>query len=319
MKLRPTGLGIRGALFFATVVLLFFATPYSNLFFLLTAFLAVLSVQAVSGCYRNLHGVTAELRSLQPAAAGSGHEIEILLHAGNRPRFGLRVVVHTAGGKHLVELPPIVRGDVLVTGRIGGLPRGVHDVKTLRVQSQHPFGMCRGEVACAAEAEAVAYPTPAPLRAGRDPWAGLGEGHLALASVGVEAVAYLREFRTGDRLRDVHWKASARRGVPVVKEREGEASAGLVIRIDRRLPRERFESALSQACAILLRASVQHRSVQLRSQGHQATYGDGHHPLPEALRWLAGAKTLPDDAPAVPPSTAGHLELPLAEWEGPRA
>lgn len=33
MKLRPTALGVRGALFFGTVVLLFSATPYSNLFF----------------------------------------------------------------------------------------------------------------------------------------------------------------------------------------------------------------------------------------------------------------------------------------------
>lgn len=319
MKLRPTGLGIRGALFFATVVLLFFATPYSNLFFLLTAFLAVLCAQAVSGCYRNLRGVTAELRSLQPAAAGSGHDVEILVHAGNRPRFGLRILVHTASGKHLVEMPPIVRGDVVVKGRLGGLPRGVHDVRTLRMQSMHPFGMCRGEVTCAAAAEAVAYPAPATLRAGRDPWAGLGEGHLALASVGVEAVAHLREFRSGDRLRDVHWKASARRGMPVVKEREGEASAGLEVRIDRRMPLERLESALSQACAILLRASVQHRSVQLRSQGHHATYGDGHHPLPEALRWLAGAQSLPAEAPSLPPAAAGSLELPLAEWEAPRA
>ena len=95
--------------------------------------------------------------------------------------------------------------------------------------------------------------------------------------------------------------------------------SGLEIRIDRRLPGDRLESALSQASAILLRAAIQHRSVMLRSQGHAATYGDGHHPLAEAFRWLAAAQALPEDAAALPPGGTGALDLPLAELEATRA
>jgi uncharacterized protein (DUF58 family) len=319
MKLRPTALGVRGALFFGTVVLLFSATPYSNLFFLLIAFLASLGSIGIVGCLSNMRGVTAELLAVKSAPAGGDHDIEILVHGGNRTRFGLRIELSTTAGTQVIHAPPVIRGDLQLRGVIRGLARGLHRVSVLRIKSNHPFGICQAQAACAADNEIVAYPPPATLPDNRQIHGGLGLGANAAATSELDSVASLRDFRTGDRLSDVHWKAFARRGRLTVVEREGHGSAGIQLQIDRRMAVARFDEALGQAAAFVMRTAAMHQTVQIRSQGHNIIYGAGHIPICEALRWLAAAAPLPSDG-AVPQHASPHaLHLPIAQSEAAHA
>jgi uncharacterized protein (DUF58 family) len=310
MQLRATALGAKGALFFAAVVLLFFATPYSNLFFLLTAFLAVLGVLGVLGCGANVRGIGVELQALAAAPATAGHDVAVALRTGRRARFALRVGLVTEHGVLPVDALQVARGDVAARGRLPGLPRGVHEVRAVAVESSHPFGLCRARRQVPAAASIVAYPVPAQLREGREVRQWLGDADAAPAAApGTDAVAGLREFRVGDALRDVHWKATARRSAPIVREREAEHREGIELVLDRRAPEAAFERALSLCTAVVLRAAEQQRCVHLRSQGHGAVYGPGHRPPAEALRWLAAAAPLPAAAAPPPPAGPGAVQL----------
>ena len=54
---RLTRLGWKGLIFYAVIQLAFFASAYSNLFFLLVAFLTLLGLLRVYWTARNLRGV----------------------------------------------------------------------------------------------------------------------------------------------------------------------------------------------------------------------------------------------------------------------
>nr|HMQ23492.1 DUF58 domain-containing protein [Planctomycetota bacterium] len=125
------------------------------------------------------------------------------------------------------------------------------------------------------------------------------------------APAGLREFRDGDELRHVDWRASARRPALVVREWESDAIHGIEVSLDRRAKPEQLEEALSLATALLFLARDDKESFALSSQGLDGRYGLGHASYDDALRWLAACTALPSDAMAPPPVARDVLRLPL--------
>jgi uncharacterized protein (DUF58 family) len=114
----------------------------------------------------------------------------------------------------------------------------------------------------------------------------------------------VREFRSGDPLRHVHWKTTARRGELVVKEFERETGTPLVVLVDNRSGNGSREecSALLDAEARLA-ASVVHYA---HYAGHPVTLASyrGESPelydipsFPAALKWLAALE--PDGGPGL--------------------
>jgi uncharacterized protein (DUF58 family) len=104
----------------------------------------------------------------------------------------------------------------------------------------------------------------------------------------------------------MHWKATARRGTAVVKEREPDADQALLVVLDRRVAPAALEVALAQVCERVLSARDQGRNLRLCSQG----FDSGPAPRTESLlRWLATAAPLPGTDPA-PPKLPGALQLP---------
>jgi uncharacterized protein (DUF58 family) len=315
MTLRPTALGLKGIVFFAVIELAYLATPYSNLFFLLLTFLAVLGVAGALWTFQNLHGIQGEILGAAPAPAGDPHDVALRLWCqGLRGR--LRIAIRAAGRWHdLVELP-LADGELELAGRIAGLPRGVHAIDAVRIASDWPFGIATGERILAATGEIVAYPPPlteAQRAATNGPMAELAVRRHGVA--GAE-VASLRAFRTGDALRHVHWRASARRGSPVVRDYEPESNEAVEVVVDRRCAPDALESALAVATTLLLDARDRKTALRLASQGHVAVYGPGQRTTPEGLRWLALATPLPPTAAPPPCPSATALRLP-ARAHGP--
>ncbi len=115
----------------------------------------------------------------------------------------------------------------------------------------------------------------------------------------------VREFRSGDPLRHVHWKTTARRGELVVREFERETGTPLVVLVDNRVRgglRADFSTLLDAEAR--LAASVVHYA---HYAGHPVTLAAFRGEVPElydvpgfraALRWLA----------ALQPSSGSGLE-----------
>jgi uncharacterized protein (DUF58 family) len=310
VRIRPTELGLKGVLLLCALDLAFLATSYSNLFFLLLVFCVVLGALGLLWTFGNVRGITAQWVQAPAAAAGSPRDVRLSLSSRRRAAFDLAVALPpAAGGGELLRVP-LLRGSTQATATLAGQPRGIQPVRTLQVTSRYPFGLFVVTRRLPVDGELVTHPrplSPAEAAAGTAD----GEGDLAaLAGHRSSTLAGLRPFQRGDSTADVHWKATARRGSPVVKERELDAGETVEIVLDRRCSAEALESALSLATTWLLEAVASERPVHLRSQGYDGCLGGSHRSPAPLLRWLAGAQPLPSDGPAPPAGSADAVHLP---------
>lgn len=315
MRLRPTGLGAKGSLFFAAVLLLFFATAYSNLFFLLTAFLGALGVLGIAGAWRNLRGVSAELVASEPAASGEPHELRIRV-TGPRDKnvYGVLVDAVVDGCARCVAEVAVVRAGETIDAALKGMPRGVHAIEALVVRSRHPFGVCMATTTAPARGEVVAHPKPADAQdAGAR---GRGGDGTKPPGGDEESLAGLREWRQGDSVRHIHWKATARRGSPIVKDFERHGGEGVDLVIDRRCDLATLEAALSEATRCVLEARATRQALRLRSQDADLALDADRPEVAPLLRWLAKAMPLPHDAPPPPAASQRSVALTAAVHGG---
>jgi uncharacterized protein (DUF58 family) len=312
---RPTGLGVKAALFYLLLVAAFFAAPYANLFFLLLLFLTMLGAADALAARRNLAGATARVEEVEPAPAGAGAALVATVAAGARSRWALGVEIELADGPTLQAALGEARGDAHLRVPVPPLPRGVHRVRAARLSSAWPLGLWAARRPIPAPAELVVYPAPLALATSRGAGGGVGELYDMLgAAQGFLQPSDLREYRPGDELRLVHWKASARRGSLVIKEWEGGTGAGHEVLLDRRASGEELEEALSGVSALALAAKEQKEVLTVHSQGLSATFGGAHRPWRELFRFLAEADRLPANGP--PPPAVPHEVLRLPRRQG---
>lgn len=71
-----------------------------------------------------------------------------------------------------------------------------------------------------------------------------------------------REHLPADPVRDIHWKATARAGRWMVKEREGESAPAVDLRVPAPCPADEFERRISEACGAVL--ALEERGVPYR-------------------------------------------------------
>jgi len=311
VSLLPTGLGARTALFFLLLVAAFFAAPYANLFFLLLLFLSILGVSDLLAAHANLAGATGRVEEIEPMPAGAGGTAVAVVSAGRR-RWAVAVELELEGaGGTLRAALGQAEGEARLAIPVPELARGLYRVKAARLASIWPLGLWRARRSIAAPAEIVVYPAPLALATSRGAGGGVGELYDSLgAAQGYLQPSELREYRPGDELRLVHWKASARRGTLVIKEWEGGTGSGHEVLLDLRATGEELEEGLSAVSALAQAAKEQKEVLTIHSQGLSATFGGSHRPWRELLRFLADAKPLPADGPAPPPVSPAVLRLP---------
>lgn len=306
----PTSLGLKAALFYVLLLAAFFAAPYSNLFFLLLTFLTILGLVNVVSNRRNLAGVSGALDEIEPVPAGAGGSVGARLHAGGRRRFALGVRVELEGLDPIESIAGLVEGEARVVARVPPLVRGVHPIKRAFLNSTWPLGLLRSRIPLDAPDALIVYPAPAALADERDGATGAGDVYTALGGQGFLQPSSLREYREGDELRLVHWKASARRGALVIKEFEGGTGSGFEVVLDRRAGAAAFERALSLLSALALAAREQKEPLAVHSQGFSETFGSGRRPWRELLLFLAATQPLPAGAEAPPQVSPSVLRLP---------
>jgi len=140
------------------------------------------------------------------------------------------------------------------------LQRGSYLFHGFRQESLFPWGLWRDVVLHPKEQNLLVYPRFRPTRSLDIPVGRRYQpGGVALSSNLGESTEFIstREFKEGDRLRDIHWKSWARLGKPVVKEFQEEYFCRIALLLDTFLPpksgedfRDDFESALSLSASL---------------------------------------------------------------------
>lgn len=322
--LRPTSFGLKAIAFYVAVVGAYFASPYVNLFFLLLAFLTIQWGLALAWSWRSTRGVEVRIEELPVIAAGESARV----HCKATPRAGRRFAVEVElvlerasdarrarilrGGAALVADPC----DLFV--EIPPLTRGVHEVANAFVTSVYPFGLLRRRRSVPGPKEIVVYPKPTTRALAADcrgvptadDWIAdlIGPGQS-----GDLQPSSLRDKRSGESLRAVHWRASARRRKLVVQEWEGGRGEGLEVALDRRADPEVFERALSDLAAIVVVARTSKEILAVRTQGLSETFGEGHSSWNRLLKFLAATTPLPQSAAGPPPVSPSTPTLPRQE------
>ena len=114
--------------------------------------------------------------------------------------------------------------------------RGRHQLTGFRLSTKFPFGLIQKSRDVADAHELLIYPAlvkvPEALLRGFPATHGLGR-HKWRSRSG--EFAGLRDFRPGDDPRDIHWRTTARRGVPLVRESEDDEGLEATVLFDNRL------------------------------------------------------------------------------------
>lgn len=161
--------------------------------------------------------------------------------------------VEESDGSAAVEVPSST-GEAEVRVRWAFPARGLHHLGGLVVRSEHPFGWVEWTRSLEGRAEIVVWPTPGRASGER--------GALPVPSPEDEDFVGLRAYHPPDPPRSIHWRTSARAGVPMVAIRRGEAAAPRWIRVDL-LPGRAGERRLSDAVADVLQAAEDGRPIGL--------------------------------------------------------
>ncbi len=140
--------------------------------------------------------------------------------------------------------------------RVGA--RGMHLVGPMRIHVVDPFGMVHRVMSAGSRDEVIVHPPVVEL----DPVllggvsVGSGSAHIGARGVTTDDVIP-REYRPGDEVRRIDWKASARTGGLMVRSEENPWRASVSIVVDLRVgehrgvePRSTVDAALSMAASI---------------------------------------------------------------------
>ncbi len=276
----------------------------------LSIFALALPLLASAAVARERFRLTAR-RTVQPARVHRGGSADVLLEVTNAD-------ARTGGLWMLVEQLPAELGPSpgFIVERLGGgetttLPyrvhgarRGRHALGPLRLRLVDPFGLVERTAVGAGSAPLVVVPRVRPLGPGGPAGGhgGGGDGERRSIAIHGEDDVSTREYRHGDDLRKVHWRATARMGE-------------LMVRLEERPWR-------SQATLFLDTRSRAHL-VAGRSGGFEVPGPDGDDcPPPDSLEWLVEAaasigsvmarrgsvlRTVTDIGELAPPSGRGRL------------
>jgi uncharacterized protein (DUF58 family) len=251
-----------------------------------------------------LRGLRVTVRHAERAIAGGAVECTVTLsHPGQGARHYLSLLARPIGlrrpwwlirgrlvpegwGHALVEtLEPGDRARVALC--FPAPRRGAHSLPELVVQvPAHGMGAVHRTFSLAGEVLVRPRTVELPFL----PWFPMGhvvegDASSAASDQGAELTRTVREYRSGDPLRAVHWRATAKAGELRVKESEGEAvHGGVRLALDLAAPdAEAFEHAIAVTASLCVYAHDRGISLRLVSQGGEPGVQD----LDGQLDWLA--------------------------------
>ncbi|RKN42296.1 DUF58 domain-containing protein [Streptomyces hoynatensis] len=239
--------------------------------------LMVLPVACVLVLHRT-HSRVAAWRRLTPATIAAGTEARVTLLVENVTRLpsGLLLlqdrVPYVLGSRPRFMLDRVEPGGRReVSYRVRSELRGRYPMGPLQVRLADPFGMVEISRSFGGQDLLTVLPrieTLPPVGLGGEA-GGHGEGGQRTVALAGEDDVIPREYRHGDDLRRVHWRATAHRGALMVRREEQPLRARCTVLLDTRRtgylgagPESAFERAVSGAASAVL---------HLAQRGYQVT------------------------------------------------
>ncbi|AKS42138.1 DUF58 domain-containing protein [Wenzhouxiangella marina] len=246
----------------------------NNLGLLTTFIVAGLALNSMLLAYRNLRGLKIQRCMARPVFAGQPARLRIdLINDEARPRPGLQFecseafcevdLPANASGEAELELPTRARG-WMNPGRIG-------------IRTTYPTGLFTGWAWFWPERSILIWPRPAesppPLPLGQ----GQESGREVRREPEGESFHSLRNWRQGDPLHRIAWKASQRHQTLLSREFRAEQSDHLMLDLDR-APGRDLEERISVLTAWVLQADQEQLPWTLSAGGQilGPDFGDAH-------------------------------------------
>ncbi len=166
---------------------------------------------------------------------------------GRPPRF----TVHRFAGKWRRE----------ITYPLAGLMRGKYRTGPLTVRATDPFGLVKLDRRFSATSDVMVTPRIVPLPIMRNAVGSGASGEASPQKVGVvgQDDVLVREYRSGDDVRRIHWRSTARRGEMMVRREEQAWDPAATVILDSRAASHAgkgrtgsFEWAVSAAASVAL-------------------------------------------------------------------
>jgi uncharacterized protein (DUF58 family) len=182
-------------------------------------------------------------RSVEPARASAGEPVTVHLTITNHsslPTGSLmledRLPERVDGRARFVLDPLRSREARTVSYRIPALGRGRYRAGPLRIRLTDPFHMIDVTRSFTTGSDFVVTPVVEPLGAVEPPRSHDIGDNAGSHSIGVHGAddASTREYRTGDDLRKIHWRSSARTGVLMVRQEERPWQGQATVLLDTR-------------------------------------------------------------------------------------
>ena len=297
-----------GAFFTAGTLAIGFAaiTAGNNLLYLLLG--AMLGFIAISSWLSEQVIGEIQVHRQTPRGVTAGNPARIQYGVLNKrkriPAFALEIGEEDLPGQAFI---PFLRAGEQTESRSENrvLRRGVVPLTSLTVSTSFPFGLFRKTRTLTVPGELVIWPrTDRRIRAsspggGRDPLSGTS----ILGAAGPRGeYRGLRGYRPGDDPKDIHWRTTARLGIPVVREYEQNVAETLWICLDTRgEPGDGAEAAVETAAALGAKAFREGKRFGFASPGVTIDPGHGPGQLEAILDALARVEFDPHAPAPFPP------------------
>jgi len=226
-------------------------------------------------------------RVIEPSRTPSGESATVTVRLEN--------VAHLPTGLLMVEdaVPPALgarprfvvdrlapRSVRSVTYTVHGDRRGRYPIGPLSVRLTDPFGFCELDRSFSGQRHLLVTPRTEDLPTVplSGDWSGTGESRArSIAAAGEDDVA-VREYRHGDELRRVHWRATARSGALMVRREEQPWESRATVILDDRATAHvgeslsgSFERAVGASASIGLHLSHRGYAVRLVADDREVT------------------------------------------------
>lgn len=255
-------------LFFMTVLFVGSLLGQSNMLMLVFATMAGPFIVNGSATFAMITGCRVTRRAPRRVMAGERFSVELILENRRPWLTAWMMTVRDLLTRESVDLEPSVlfarvrpasseRGHYQLR-----LPRrGRYDFITLEVRSRFPLGLVQRSTRMPAPGTLLVYPRIGRLQRGaRRQLLGASElvaSPLSRRGVFDDEFHRLREYRSGDNPRAIHWRSSARRGQMILREYDQNREHNLTVFVDLlggksndSAAANRVESALSLALSI---------------------------------------------------------------------
>jgi len=283
LYILPTRFGYLFAIM--QVVLLLAAINYQNsMAYMLTFLLTALGIISLWQTHKNLLGLNIQLKTPKPVYQQEELILEFVISHSN-------LVERYAIGIQYMNQPPVYTGLKAEQSTILSLPlpaikRGLYKPTGFVIFTRYPTGLFHAWSWIKFDISVLIFPTPLYDIKLRETISDQQHSKSTIDTSDGDDFAGLREYRQGESLKHISWKAYAQGRGMLTKTFQGHASPALWINwLDMTAPSQ--EGKLSQMTALIIETNQEGRKYGIKLPGIEIEQAEGPAHLNECLQQIS--------------------------------